>query len=80
MIEARREITLGAKVRDAITGFAGVAIGRTVYLNGKVSVQVQPFCLQTSGAPVDAQWFDEDRLTFDGGEEAVGLRVFRNGE
>jgi len=55
------ELQLGTKVKDAITGFEGVATARTTFLYGCVRVQVEPTEL-LEGKPVDAQWFDEQRL------------------
>ena len=36
------EIKLGSKVRDKVSGFIGVAIARTEYLNGCIQYSVQP--------------------------------------
>lgn len=52
---------LGDRVRDALTGFMGVATGRAEYLYGCVQVQVTPRVLK-EGKPVEPQWFDEQRL------------------
>ena len=54
-------IPLGARVRDSITGFEGIAIGRAVYLYECPAVAVQAEELE-SGKPIDKQWFDEARL------------------
>ncbi len=50
-------ITLGDKVKDPITGFKGVAVGRTTYLYGCVRISVQ--------GPVDKDGNVPDWLTFD---------------
>lgn len=52
---------LGSMVRDQMTGFSGVVIGRAEYLYGCVRVQVQPTGL-LNGKPIEAEWFDEQRL------------------
>ena len=54
-------VTLGTVVKDAITGFEGVAISRTEYLYGCVRIAVEPQALQ-EGRPIEAQYFDEQRL------------------
>jgi len=35
------KIELGTKVKDIVSGFTGIAISRTVYLNGCIQYQVQ---------------------------------------
>ena len=55
-------IKLGAKVQDEFTGFKGVVTARTEYLYGCIRVLVQPEGLK-DGVPVEAQWFDEQRLS-----------------
>ena len=37
-----KEVTLGSKVKDKITGLTGTAIGRTVWLTGCARIIVQP--------------------------------------
>ena len=54
-------IKLGDKVKDSITGFTGVATGRTVYYNGCISVLVTSNKLSSDGNEVN-EWFDEQRL------------------
>ena len=60
MVDSR--IPLGAVVRDAVTGFTGVAIGRTEYLNGCVRVGVQPRKLDKDGKAREIEWIDEGQL------------------
>lgn len=55
-------IKLGQKVKDKITGFTGVVMGRTEYLYGCVSVAVLSTKLKDD-KPKDWVWFDEQRLT-----------------
>jgi len=64
-------IRLGNKVKDNITGFAGIAVARAEYLNGCISVQVQSIKLK-DGLPIEAEWFDEQRLTDTSGATAGG--------
>jgi hypothetical protein len=54
---------LGNLVKDKITGFAGIVIGRAEYLNGCISVLVQPEGVTSEGQPIESHWFDEQRLT-----------------
>lgn len=54
---------LGEKVKDNITGFEGIAIGRAEYLNGCVSIEVQSTKLK-DGMPI-SEWFDEQRLSIE---------------
>ena len=37
-----KEIKLGSKVRDKVTGFIGIAVARTEFLNGCIQYSVQP--------------------------------------
>lgn len=53
-------VKLGSRVRDVITGFEGIATGRTTYLNGCVHVSVTASALK-DGEP-KVEWFDEQRV------------------
>ena len=64
-------IRLGDKVRDNITGFTGVATGRTEYLYGCVRICIEPAELH-DGKPVEALWFDEQRLDAASGAKTGG--------
>lgn len=55
------EVKLGQKVRDKVSGFKGIAIGRSIFLNGCARVGVQPKT-DKDGKHVDAVWFDEPQL------------------
>lgn len=48
----------GSYVRDTITGLEGTLIARTVYLNGCITMGIQPHQLK-DGRPIDVCWFDE---------------------
>jgi hypothetical protein len=54
-------VKLGSKVRDGITGFSGIATGRTEWLYGCARVAIEPQELK-DGKPIDACWFDEQRI------------------
>lgn len=56
-------IELGDEVRDTISGFTGIVIGRTEWLYGCVRIGVSPRKVnKESGKIIDAQWFDEPQL------------------
>ncbi len=54
-------IKLGDKVKDSITGFTGIVIGISSYLNGCVSMLVCSNELDSEGKEVSG-WFDEQRV------------------
>ncbi len=54
-------IRLGAHVRCTLTGFKGVAVGRTEYLYSVPVVLVDP-CVVESGKITDSVWLSEARL------------------
>lgn len=58
-----RVMELGDKVRDEMTGFEGIAVSRTEYLFGCVSIGVQPTGLTEKGKPRELEYFDEQRLS-----------------
>lgn len=55
-------IQLGDKVKDMVTGFEGICVARTQWLNGCVRVMVQSDKLDKDGKPQDAQAFDEPQM------------------
>lgn len=55
------KFSLGDKVKDNITGFIGIIVGRTEWLNGCIRYSLQPIKLK-DGAPQETQAFDEDQL------------------
>lgn len=71
-------IKLGDEVVDSITGFNGVAYGKTDYLNGCSRIAVQSRELK-DGKPVELQWIDEAQLASclpdEGQEERVTVGV-----
>lgn len=55
-------VELGDLVEDKITGFRGIVIARTEWLNKCVRIQVQPEDLSKEGKPVDSVAFDVEQL------------------
>ncbi len=56
------KINLGDKAKDKVTGFEGIVVARTVYLNGCARIGLQSDKLK-DGLPTETQWFDEPQLT-----------------
>lgn len=56
------KINLGDKVKDTVTGFSGIAIGRTIWLHGCSRIIVQPEGLTKDGKTFETQAFDEPQL------------------
>ena len=54
-------IKLGDRVKDSITGYEGIAIARSEYLYGCVSIQVQ--LQEIKDGKLQSVWLDEQRLT-----------------
>lgn len=55
-------INLGDKVTDPVTGFTGIAVGRTEWLHGCSRIAVQPKGVDKDGKPIESQTFDEPQL------------------
>ena len=51
-------ITLGREVKDRVTGYQGIAVGRSVFLQGCARILVQP-PTDKDGKMVEAASFDE---------------------
>ena len=64
-------ITIGAKYKDVLTGFEGIAIGYAYYITGCATALIQGHCHETNKKP-EAEWIDEQRLE-QMGEEIVEL-------
>ena len=56
------ELELGHEVQDRVTGFKGIAIARTSYLQGCDHILVQPKANVKDGTIPEAQSFDEPDL------------------
>jgi len=55
-------ISLGDKVKDTVTGFLGIVVGTTRWLNGSVSCGVQADYLDEADLPGQIIWIDEHQL------------------
>ena len=55
-------INLGDKVKDIVTGFTGIAVGRTTWMYGCDRVTVQPEGVNKEGKLFETQSFDEPSL------------------
>jgi hypothetical protein len=53
-----KPIELGDRVRDTISGFSGVAVGRTIWLHGCERLGIAPTELDKDGKPRPVEWFD----------------------
>lgn len=56
------KINLGDKARDSVSGFAGVCVARTEWLNGCWRHTLQPQALDKDGKPQGTETFDEFQL------------------
>lgn len=56
-------IQLGDKAKDQVTGFEGICVARTEWLNGCIRVTLQSDKLDKDGRPQEGQTFDEPQLT-----------------
>lgn len=56
-----KNVKLGSKVKDKVTGFIGIAVGATEYLQGCRRIGIQSQTLH-DGKTIDAHWFDEPQL------------------
>lgn len=52
----------GAELKDVITGFRGIVVGRSDFITGCRQYCLRPKGLQKEGKPKPSNWFDEDRL------------------
>ena len=61
MATYKGKLALREEVMDTITGYSGVVIGVTFWLNGCVRVGVQTKEMK-DGKPIDPEWFDDQQL------------------
>lgn len=61
-MQTTTKINLGDRVKDKITGFYGIVVAITHWLNGCVRVSIQPEKLEKDGKIPDSQAFDEAQL------------------
>ena len=54
-------VQLGSRVKDTLTGFKGIAIGRCEYLHGCAQILIKPEKLKNL-LPINGQWIDEQRV------------------
>ncbi len=64
------EFEVGEILKDKITGFEGVVLGRTEYHTGCNHYGLQSKSLK-DGKPIDWEWFDETRLMHVEGSEKM---------
>lgn len=55
-------VQLGDRVKDPITGYTGIAVAITTWLNGCIRIGVQPEKLDKQGKIEDALNFDQSQL------------------
>jgi hypothetical protein len=65
---------IGRTVRDKVTGFSGIVVGRVEYLTGCNQLLVQPKVLD--GKMVESAWLDEQRCWT---EDTIDALVIDNG-
>lgn len=53
---------LGERVKDVVTGFSGVIMGRSDFLTGCNQYGITPTKLNKDGKRADWEYFDENRL------------------
>lgn len=54
-------LQMGDKAKDTVTGFQGIVVAKTTWLNGCTRVGLQSDVLK-DGLPTEPQWFDEPQL------------------
>lgn len=55
------KINTGDEAKDRITGFRGIVVARTEWLNKCVRISIQPRELR-EGKPIESQTFDEEQI------------------
>jgi hypothetical protein len=53
---------IGSILKDEVTGFEGVVMGRTEYITGCLQYALCPRKMTKDGKLPEWHWFDEDRL------------------
>lgn len=59
-------VQLGDEALDTVSGFRGVCVARTEWLNGCWRMTLQPRALDKDGKPMEAQTFDDFQLEVTG--------------
>ena len=57
----KMKIKLGQKYRDKVSGFEGIAVGKSDWMTGCTTVGLQPG-MDKDGKLPDLTWLDENRL------------------
>jgi len=60
------KFALGQKVKERFTGFVGVIVAQTRYLNGCLKYGVSAINLDKDGKIPDWEWIDETQLETEG--------------
>lgn len=60
---ADKTITLGDRVKDKISGFGGIVVAKSEYMNGCRRFSIQSEKLGKDGTIPKDEWFDEPQLT-----------------
>lgn len=55
-------LKLGSLVKDSITGFTGIAIGRIEFAYGCVHIRIQAKSMTEEGTPIPVHDFDDQRI------------------
>jgi hypothetical protein len=59
---SEQKIYVGDIAKDTVTGFQGMAVARTEWLNGCVRITIQPQELKKDGGTIEPEHFDEQQL------------------
>lgn len=57
-----KNIVLGTRGKDIITGFEGMVLAHAEYFTGCNQTLLTPASLDKDGKRLDAQWFDDSRI------------------
>ncbi len=64
-------ITLGLPVKDRVSGFKGIATGRSTYLSGSAHICITPK-VGKDGKKQEGHWFDEPMVDVVGKKKVKG--------
>jgi inorganic pyrophosphatase len=64
---------LGKRMKDKISGFSGIVVGKIEWIYGFCEYALIPETLNNEGEPFDARWFNEKRLIPIDGESKIGF-------
>jgi len=73
------EIKLGDRAKDKISGFKGIVIARTVWLNGCVRITIQPEACNKDGSVIENQTFDVHQMELVKSDALEAARESRTG-